>query len=56
MLDNDNIVNIKAVSLGKQNGNYVEILSEISPGLRVVDAGKNNVVEGQKVNVIPINN
>ena len=55
VLDDDNIVNIKAVSLGKQNGNYVEILSEISPGLRVVDAGKNNVVEGQKVNVIPTN-
>ena len=56
VLDDDNVVTIKAVSLGKQNGNYVEILSEISPGLRVVDAGKNNVVEGQKVNVIPTNN
>ena len=56
MLDKDNVVNIKVVSLGKQNGNYVEIVSEISPGLRVVDAGKNNVVEGQKVNVIPTNN
>ena len=56
VLDKDNVVNIKVVSLGKQNGNYVEILSEISPGLRVVDAGKNNVVEGQKVNVIPTNN
>ncbi|MDG2344099.1 MAG: efflux RND transporter periplasmic adaptor subunit [Flavobacteriales bacterium] len=56
VLDEDNIVSIKAVSLGKQNGNYVEVLSEISAGLRVVDAGKNNVVEGQKVNVIPTNN
>ena len=56
VLDDDNVVTIKAVSLGKQNGNYVEILSEISPGLRVIDAGKNNVVEGQKVNVIPTNN
>ena len=56
VLDKDNVVNIKAVSLGKQNGNYVEIVSEISPGLRVVDAGKNNVVEGQIVNVIPTNN
>lgn len=56
VLDKDNVVNIKVVSLGKQNGNYVEIVSEISPGLRVVDAGKNNVVEGQIVNVIPTNN
>lgn len=56
ILDENNIVGIKAVSLGKQSGNYVEIISDISPGVKVIDAGKNNVVEGQKVNVIPSNN
>ena len=56
ILDENNIVGIKAVSLGKQSGNYVEIISAISPGVKVIDAGKNNVVEGQKVNVIPSNN
>ncbi len=56
ILNADNVVGTKAVSLGKQNGNYIEIVSEISSGIRVVDAGKNNVIEGQRVNVIPSNN
>jgi membrane fusion protein, multidrug efflux system len=55
-LDNNNIVRIKNVFLGRQHGNAVEIVSDIAPGLRVIDAGKNNVIEGQKVNVIPSNN
>ena len=52
VINSDNIVSSVSVSLGKQNGNDVEIISNLKPGTKIIDEGKNNVVEGQRIKVI----
>ena len=52
ILNSENIVSSIPVSLGKQNGNTVELTSKLMPGTKIIDEGKNNVVDGQKVKVI----
>ena len=52
VINSDNIVSSVSVFLGKQNGNNVEIISNLNPGTKIIDEGKNNVVEGQRIKVI----
>ena len=52
VINSDNIVSSVSVFLGKQNGNNVEIISNLNPGTKIIDEGKNNVVDGQKIKVI----
>ena len=49
--DNNNIV-IVPVTIGKQQGEIVEIISDLPEGTKVVDQGKTSVSEGQTVKVI----
>ena len=49
--DNNNIV-IIPVTIGKQQGEIVEIISDLKEGTKVVDQGKTSVSEGQTVKVI----
>ena len=49
--DNNNIV-IIPITIGKQQGEIVEIISDLPEGTKVVDKGKTSVNKGQTVKVI----
>ena len=51
-IDDKNNIVIVPVTIGKQQGEIVEIISDLPEGTKVVDQGKTSVSEGQTVKVI----
>ena len=47
------VARVRPVEVGVQDGEYVQILSGLKPGDRVITLGKENVVDGSHVRLIP---
>jgi membrane fusion protein (multidrug efflux system) len=54
VVDKDGKVEIRPITIGIDNGNWVQVIDGLSVGERVVTAGKWHVRNGQKVRAIPM--
>ncbi|MEC7083634.1 MAG: hypothetical protein VXW54_01685, partial [Bacteroidota bacterium] len=52
IVTNENKVDILPVQIGKQQGEMVEVISDLPVGTLVVDKGKSSIASGQSVKVI----
>ena len=52
VVTNENKVDILPIRIGKQQGEMVEVISDLPVGTLVVDKGKSTIASGQTVKVI----
>lgn len=52
VVNNDNVAQLRKVTIGADNGNYLEVLEGVKEGERVVTTGQINLTDSTKVSII----